>query len=132
MRTRLGASDHGGIVLGWLTKVAVSLAVVGVVGFDVASLGSGAFQAEDHAQRAARAAANAWQGDKRVQVAYDAALDEVVRDGDTIDAGSFSVAANGAVTLTLRREVPTLLVQRVAPLRDRALLTATVTGVPAT
>lgn len=131
MRTRLGPDDRGDVVLGWLTKLVATLAVVGVLGFDAVSLGSGRFQAEDHAQGAARAASAAWQGDKRVQVAYDAALAEVVEAGDTIDTidtADFTVAADGAVTLTLHHEVSTLLVHRVAPLRDLAVLTATVTS----
>ncbi len=130
MRTRQGPDDRGDIVLGWLTKLVLTLAVVGVIGFDAASLGSGRFQAEDHAQDAARVATGAWQADKRVQVAYDAALAEVVEGGDTIDTADFAVGADGAVTLTLHHEVSTLLVHRVGPLRDMALLTATVTSRP--
>lgn len=122
--------DRGDIVLGWLTKVTATLAVLGVIGFDAISLGAAQFQAEDHAQTAARAAAESYRADKDVQRAYDAALAEVAEDGDTLDAEAFTVGTDGAVTLRLRREVPTLLVDRIPPVRDWATVTRTVTGAP--
>lgn len=123
--------DRGDIILGWLTKLTASLAVVGVLGFDAVSLGAGRFQAEDHAQQAARAAVEAYSSSRDLQKAYDAAVAEVLDDGDTIETGSFTVAPTGAVTLTLVREVPTVLVEKVGPLREYATVSRTVTGTPA-
>ena len=123
--------DRGDIVLGWLTRVVAVLAVLGLIGFDAFSLGANRFQAEDHAQTAARVAVESWAADKDLQKAYDAALAAVAATGDTLDAEAFTVAPDGAVTLRLRRDVPTLLIAKVPQLRDLTVVTRTVTGRPA-
>jgi exosome complex RNA-binding protein Csl4 len=123
--------ERGDIILGWLTRVTASLAILGVVGFDAVSLGAGRFQAEDHAQKAARAGVESYRDTKDLQRAYDAALAEVVADGDTLDADAFTAGPDGSITLRLRREVPTVLVEKIGPLREWATVTRTVTGSPA-
>lgn len=120
--------DRGDIVLGWLTKLVVVLAALGVVGFDVISLGAARFQAEDHAQAAVRAASDAYRAKPDLQAAYDAALAEVAPHGDTIDPASFAVGGDGRITLTLHREAPTMLVEKVAPLRKWTDVTSTVSA----
>lgn len=122
--------DRGDIVLGWLTKVVATLAVLGLVGFDAMSLGVARIQAEDHAQQAVRAAAAAYNGSRDLQAAYEAALAAVLPSADTIDPASFTVAPDGAVTLSLRHETATLLVEKVPPLRQYAMVVRTVTGRP--
>ena len=89
------SGDRGDIVLGWLTKLTVALAVVGLVGFDAVALGATRFQAEDHAQTAARVAVESWATDKNLQKAYDAALAAVAADGTlyVLDSGNFRVQA---------------------------------------
>jgi hypothetical protein len=124
--------DRGDIVLGWLTKVVLTLAVLGVVGFDVVSLGLARVVAEDHAQDAARAAGAAFRESKDLQTAYDAAVAEALTHGDTVDASTFTISSDGRPTLTLRRTVPTLLVEKIGPLRSWADVASTVTaGAPA-
>ena len=123
--------DRGDIVLGWLTKLAVTLAVLGVVGFDAIALGTAQFQAEDHAQTAARAAVESYRADKNLQKAYDAALAEVAPDGDTLDAAAFTAAPDGSITLTLRQQVPTLVMEKIGPLRHYSTVLRTVTAAPA-
>lgn len=123
-------SDRGDIVLGWLTKLVVTLSLLGVVGFDLISLASTRFQAEDHAQSAVRAAAGAWNGPASLQAAYDAAVAEVVVHGDTIDPSSFSVAPDGTVRLTLLRTAPTLVLEKVPPLAEHADVRRTVSATP--
>lgn len=123
--------DRGDIVLGWLTKLVATLAVLGVIGFDLISLGTARFQAEDHAQSAVRAASEAYRTPADVQAAYDAALAAVVEHGDTIDPNSFSVSADGTVTLTLHRTASTMLVEKVGPLRPWADVERTVSATPA-
>lgn len=123
-------SDRGDIVLGWLTKLVVVLSLLGVVGFDLISLASTRFQAEDHAQSAVRAAAAAWSGPLTLQAAYDAAVAEVVEHGDTIEAESFSVLPDGTVTLTLLRAAPTLVLEKVPPLEKHTQVRRTVSATP--
>ena len=111
-----------------MTRIVVVLSVLGVIGFDAISLMTARFAAEDHAQTAARAAASTFAQTRVPQSAYDAALAEVVGSGDTIDAPTFSTAADGTVTLTLRREAPTLVLERIPPLRSWTTMSATVSS----
>lgn len=126
--SRLPSGDAGDIVLGWLTKIMVLLAVLGVMAFDAVSLGSSYVQTEDAGQQAARRAAERYSLDKDLQAAYDAALLPLLARGDTIDPDSFSVSPDGAVTLTISHQTPTLLVEKIPPLREYAVVEATVTG----
>ncbi len=130
MSSRRPAGEHGDVVLGWLTKVVATLAVLGMIGFDAVSLGAGRFRAEDSAQAAARAAAEAFSNTRNLQKAYEAALDEVLGSGDTIDPAGFTINPQGEVTLTLRHEAATLLVAKIPPLRRYAVIDQTVTGRP--
>ncbi len=123
--------DRGDIVLGWLTKLAVTLAVLGVVGFDAVSLGAARFQAEDHAQAALRAANDSWKSSKDLQAAYDAALAEVADDGDSIDPQTFTATPDGALTLTLHRTASTMLVEKIGPAREWAEVDVTVSAASA-
>ena len=120
--------DRGDIVLGWLTKLAVTLTVLGVIGFDLISLTSTRFQAEDHAQSAARTATSTYRSTSDLQAAYDAAVAEVAEHGDTVEPTTFTVGTDGAVTLTLTRTASTMLVEKIGPLRDWARVETTVTG----
>jgi hypothetical protein len=129
--SHLPAGDRGDIVLGWLTRLTVVLALVGLVGFDLVALGVGRLKAEDRAQEAARAAVQSWQQGKDVQKAYEAALASTERLEDTIAPTSFTIAPDGAVTLTVEHTAATLLVEKVGPIRDWATSRATVTGRPA-
>lgn len=122
--------DRGDVVLGWLTKLVVTLSVLGVVAFDAVSLGTARLSAEDSAQQAARAAVESYGGAPDLQAAYDAALDEVIADGDSIDPASFVAGVDGSITLTLRHETATLLVEKIGPLRKYAVVDRTVTGRP--
>ena len=124
--------DRGDIVLGWLTKLVVTLAVLGVVGFDLVSLGAARFQAEDHAQAAVRAANDSWKSAKDLQAAYDAALAEVLEHGDTIDPQTFTVSTDGNITLTLHRTAATMVVEKIGPARRWAEVDVTVSARPAT
>ena len=119
--------DRGDIVLGWLTKLTVTLAVLGLLGFDAIALGAGRLQAEDRGNAAARAAVTAYSAERDVQRAYEAALASLEDPvSDTIDPQSFSVAPDGTVTLTLRHTASTLVLEKVEPVRDWAVSSATV------
>jgi hypothetical protein len=135
-RDRGDRGDRGDIVLGWLTKLVVVLALVGVTGFDLVALAVGRLQAEDRAAAAANAAVSAWgSGSKDVQAVYDAALSRLAEDGDggadTIDPASFTVAPDGTVTLTLTHTAPTLLLEKVSAVRSWATSRVTTSARPA-
>lgn len=132
MRTR---GDRGDIVLSWLTKLVVVLAVLGVVGFDAISIGVGRLKAEERATEAARAAVQSWSQTEDLQVAYQAALATTNADGltvDTIDPATFSVGTDGSVTLTVEHAASTLVVEKIGAVADWATSSATVTARPVT
>lgn len=108
--------DRGDIILGWLTKLVLVLAVVGVIGFDAVSLVQAQFQASDRATTAASAAAADYATSKDLQKAYNAAF-ATTTDGDTIETDTFSVGRDGVVTLRLHHRATTLVVEKIGPLR---------------
>jgi hypothetical protein len=122
-------SDRGDIVLGWLTRLVAVLGVFGLLAFDGVALVQSRFQADDRATTAASAAATAYASTHDAQQAFDAAYATVV-DGDTIETGTFAVAADGSVSLRLHHEAVTMLLQRVAPLRKYADAVGTGTARP--
>lgn len=125
--------DRGDIVLGWLTRLTVTLAVLGVIGFDLLSIGVGRLQVQDRAANAAAAARSAWQDSRNVQLAYTAALASLAADGasqDVIDPAQFSVTPDGTVTLTVTHQATTLLAGRIGPARRWTVATSTATASP--
>lgn len=120
--------EHGGIVMGWLVKIVLAGALVGVVGFDAAALLSARFGLIDQGETAARAASESWQGLRNIQVAYDAAAATAAQAnaGNTVDAATFAVSPDGTVRLQITRQVTTLLLHRVSALRRYTVLHETV------
>ena len=116
-------SDNGSIVLGWLTKLALAMSVLGLIGFDGVALVKTNFTAADHAGTAASAGADTYRQTKNVQQAYDAALASV--PGDTIDPKTFLVnPATGSVHLTVTEQAVTLWVYRISPLKKYTIVHA--------
>ncbi len=126
---RLPEGDTGDIILGWLTKVVGLLSILGVMAFDVISIGAATFQVEEQGQQAAQRAAQSFGTSKDIQIAYEAALDGT-SVGDTIDPTSFTVSPDGTVSLTMQRSTPTLLVEKVPPLREYGAVSRTVSASP--
>jgi len=58
------APDAGDVILSWLTRVVLVIAVTAVVGFDGLSIAVAHVSAQDDANSAAVAAATAWVSDK--------------------------------------------------------------------
>ena len=122
--------DSGAVVLGWLTKLAVTLTALGLLGFDALSLGMANLAAGDDARAAARSAAQTFAESRNAQLAYDAALAEVAGDGSLVDAPSFQLAPDGVVTLTVRSEATTLVLHRVERFDRWRSISTTATGRP--
>jgi hypothetical protein len=116
---RAGEADRGDIVLGWLTKLVATLAVLGVIAFDGISLVQARVQASDRATTAAAAASDEYRASHDVQKAYNAAFATLTGD-DTIETKTFRVTQDGAVKLRLHHVGTTLLVQRIGPIKHWA------------
>ena len=123
-------SDSGAIVLGWLTKLALVLGLLGLIGFDAVSLLHTRLTAADDANTAATAAAENYKQTKNVQLAYNAALTSSGAPDATIETATFHIAPDGVVTLRLHLHATTLLVRHIPPIRGLADAVETGTGTP--
>jgi hypothetical protein len=106
--------DSGGIIVGWLSKLAVVLALCGLVLFDCISIASTAVTVSDEGAYAARQASENWQQSKNIQQAYDAAV-AAAKDSNPanrVATKSFTVDPDGTVHLTVSRTARTLFVFR--------------------
>jgi hypothetical protein len=103
--------DAGGIVLGWMTKLAVVSALVGVVGFDGISVGLAHLNTQDDADSAVQAASQSYLQSHNVQAAYDAAV-KAVKPTEEVGTSDFTIAPDGTTTLSLTNTAHTLLLYR--------------------
>jgi len=124
-------TDNGSIVVGWLVKLAVVLAVLGVIGFDAISVGAGHLAASDDANQAAQAAAVDWRSNHNVQSAYDAAVESLPSTSESILTRSFTIGADGSVHLMLRRTITTLVMYKIGPLKKYTVVTTPGEATPA-
>jgi len=122
----MALSDGGAIVLGWLTRVAVVLGLIGVLAFDVISLAVTRLSVTDDANGAAVAAVHSYQETGNVDRAYEAALAAVreLNANDTIAPGTFNVSPDGRVTLTVQREAVTVVARYIPSVKDQLVMRA--------
>lgn len=121
--------ERGTIIVGWLTKVALVLTLVGVMGFDLISVATTKIGATDDATNAARIGSEAWvdsRGD--VQEAYAAALAYAEKKGASIDPADFSVEPDGTVRVRIVKTATTLLMYRNGTTKKWAHVVADGTG----
>jgi hypothetical protein len=106
--------DRGDIVLGWLTRLTVIMALVGVALFDAISVGTTTANVADQGTTAALAASATWDETKNVQAAYDSAVASVTEQNaqNELDPHAFSIDADGTVHLTVSRDAKTLVLYR--------------------
>ena len=113
----LARRDSGSIVIGWLTKLMVAIAIVGVALFDSISIGAAKLGATDDASAAAEAASTAYRSSHNVQAAYQAAIDSLPSTAESLPPQLFVVQSDGTISLVLRRTTTTLVVHRIGPLK---------------
>lgn len=108
------ASDRGDIVLGWLTKIVVVLAVAGLGLFDAISVASTAMTLSDQGSYAAREASEVWQQTGSVQQAYDAAVATATEQNpvNVVDPKTFRIDEDNTVRLQVSRTATTILLYR--------------------
>ncbi|HVF04981.1 MAG TPA: hypothetical protein VNA20_09085 [Frankiaceae bacterium] len=105
-------NDRGGMIVGYFTKIAVTFALVAVVGFDAISVGVARFKVEDSAVATAAVAAERWNDTKDPTQALTAAVNYAEDNGVEVDQESFGIATDGTVTLTVTKQATTLLLFR--------------------
>jgi hypothetical protein len=116
------------IITGWFTRVVVALAILGVLAFDGLSVVSAHFGTSDDAQAAALAAASVSK-QSGVNGAAAAAQQSLSR-GETIVPGSLQVAADGTVSLRVRRTARSLVLRLLPRTRNWAVVTEAGSGAP--
>lgn len=125
--------DRGDILLGWLTRVVVALAVVAVIGIDAVTVAMATVSIQDQANTAAAAARDDYATHHNTQQAYRAALASA-HEGDPSDVirpADFRVTAQGTVTLVVSRPIHTV-VAHFLPVDKIKTATADGTAAPAT
>src|SRR4051812_42887623 len=88
------SAGGGPVVIGWLTRLTVTLAVLGVLLFDGAALVIGRVSTADNADLAAQAAADAWSGTHSYKTALLAA--QTAAGGDEVVPDSLRIAPDGS------------------------------------
>jgi hypothetical protein len=117
------APDAGDVILSWLTRVVLVIAVTAVVGFDGLSIAVAHVSAKDDANSAAVAAATAWLSDKgALAPTMLAAQHSAAQHDETVLPASLTVGADGTIHLELERHATTLLIRHIGPLRSWAIV----------
>jgi hypothetical protein len=108
----LRADDSGSIVFGWLTRLTLTLTLLGVAAFEVLSIAVAHVAIEDTGRTAADRALTTYQDTQSVEQAYLAADQYASSQGATLVKKSFEVS-DEAVSFELKKTAPTLLLFRV-------------------
>jgi hypothetical protein len=122
---RIRGDDRGAFKVHWLVKVAVALAIIGVLGYDGFTTIATHLKAEDDAQNAAYAASQFWNDNAEartnIQAVFDAAVQYEAANNPTDHVcegatdpmcgskGHFSVDPDGTVHLVVRRTASTVV-----------------------
>ena len=108
------ADDRGDIILGWLTKLTVILAIAGLALFEAISIGSTMASVSDDGAYAAQEASSTWNETKDLQQTYDAAVTAAATQNaqDKVLVKGFTVDPDGTVHLRIARDANTLLLYR--------------------
>jgi len=119
-------ADRGDIVLGWVTRLVVVFAMLGILGYDAISVIYAQLSAADAADQAAQSASDSWTARRDVQAAYGAAELTAEGAGGTVPPKSLSIDPDGNVHLSVSKTAPTFVLQYFGSLKKVA--TATRTG----
>ena len=103
--------DCGDIVMGWLTRLVVGLALVALIGLDAVTVGTATVSLQDQANNAAVAARDRYAEHHDLQAALLAAQADAraANDADVVVPNSLVVARDGSVTLRLQRPIHTVV-----------------------
>lgn len=128
----LKARDRGDLVLGWLIKLSVTLAVIGLLLFDGVSIVVAKVGVQDDASLAAREAADAADRGADVQGAYDVAVEALADQASpsVVETSSFTIAPDGSATVTTTRTASTFFVKHIGLLDGWTKASSTATAAP--
>jgi hypothetical protein len=121
---RATGTDRGAVRVGYVTKLAVALAIIGVFGYDGVSILAVHVTTSTDASNAADAASANWQQTHDVLLAYQAASTKVAAHDEKVLTcrTCFSIQPDNTVHLELRRSAHTLLFSRIGFLRHATVV----------
>jgi hypothetical protein len=117
-------AERGGIVTGWLFKLILSLAVFGVVAFEVGAIVVAKATIENTAGDALAEAVDAYRPSGDLDLAEKAALAEVERKGAVLEAFRYD-SATTEIIITVSKKAKTLFLHRIGFAEDWAISRAT-------
>ena len=111
--------DAGGIVLGWLLKLGLILAVIVIVGYDLVAITYNKVATAEDAKSIARAAYDAKVLSRSTSAeATKSAQEQARAKGITLEKSDVVYAADGSIEVTVSRTVDTLVAHRIGPISD--------------
>lgn len=112
-------ADDGGIVTGWLLKLFVVFAIIGVVAYDAVSITMARVTASDDARSIAQATSDALLlRNATPERALEAGLDRAAQHGVVLGPKDLVITKNGAVITRIHRSPDTLVAFRIPKLKD--------------
>ena len=129
---REAQTDTGSIVIGWLVKVAVVIAILGVSLFDAIAVTSAHMSATDDANSAASAAAWEYRNSHNAASALGAATDAITSPNEQIVPDSLTIASDGSATITIKRTITTVVMHDIGPLKKYTVVTVKGEAAPPT
>ena len=109
--TRLRRDDTGSIVVGWLGRITLTLAVIGLIGFEVLSIAVTQVGVADTGATAGDKALTVYAETHDANAAYLAADHYVTSQGAVLVKKSFQISEE-SVTFDVKKTAPTLLLFR--------------------
>jgi len=113
------------MVLGWLARIAIVVAIVGVIGFDGIAIAQVHVRADDAAARAADDAATTWLATHDFTKTVLVARKDAAEDDMTVVAKDVRVLPDGSVTVTVRGHVDTTVARYVPGVKNLTSATST-------
>lgn len=122
---RAPSAEAGSIVLAWLVKISVALVLVAVFAFDAISVAATHLRVPDDASLVASATRDALDSPGSTPArALAAGRKAAAEAGYRLGPGDLTIS-RGVVIVQLRATAPTVVLERVGPLRSWAMVTAT-------
>ncbi len=110
-------TERGDIVIGWLLKLVISLAIVGLVAFEGGAIVVAKVQADGTASDVANEAAIVYARGANAEAAEKAAQAEATHAGVRLVA--FAVESDGrSISVTVLKKAKTLILQRIDATRS--------------
>ena len=125
MRT-IRSEQSGQIVTGWLIKLVIGLALVGLIGFEVVGVVLARGSASEVARRAAEESGFRWRDTQNVREAEQTARDWATKEGAEFVSITVDPRAN-ELTVKVRKRAKTFWIQNIGPLKKFTVANGTAT-----